>query len=449
MLVTKTAKCRITAGEQDVKRTVAVCREALAHILSVVVAEWRDISRFDKPLERRRACELLLVTNKRGQAPAGYDLAAKFHKLPSYLRRALITEAIGTYASHLSRFAGWREAKAIAFAAGRKFTAKPPRLNAEPQAWTTFYRGNMFEGELADFAGKKELYLQLKLYDGREWVWRDVAIDAKPLRKRGLAVYQPQAPTAVKSARGWSLHIPWQREVALPKLAEPREVRVCSVDLNVDNDAVMAVMDGDGTVHARKFLACDKDRLVQAIDRVSAANQKSGAGPKPNLWRRVNNLKDELVNTTVNAIVAFALEHGCHVIAMENLKSLKPGNKRRERVHHWRVMAISRALERAAHHAGLRLSRVNPRNTSRLAFDGSGKAERPQNGKTLVFTSGKRYNADLNAAYNIGARWFVRAFFNMLPKQRQKQLRAKAPALQPGSGTTLDTLRTGWAALPV
>ncbi|NEO64300.1 MAG: transposase [Moorea sp. SIO4G2] len=43
--------------------------------------------------------------------------------------------------------------------------------------------------------------------------------------------------------------------------------------------------------------------------------------------------------------------------------------------------------------------------TSKLAYDGSGVVKRNSKKYSLAtFTSGKRFNADLNGAYNIGAR---------------------------------------------
>lgn len=64
--------------------------------------------------------------------------------------------------------------------------------------------------------------------------------------------------------------------------------------------------------------------------------------------------------------------------------------------------------EMKAQERGLRVWLVYPRGTSRYAFDGSGKVKRDKKNYALAtFANGKRYNADLNAAYNIGARFWV------------------------------------------
>lgn len=91
----------------------------------------------------------------------------------------------------------------------------------------------------------------------------------------------------------------------------------------------------------------------------------------------------------------------------------------------------------------MRISRICAWNTSRLAFDGSGRVERGsyvQNGETkynysiCVFPNGKTYHCDLNASYNIGARYFIR---EMLKSESvMTRLPAGANDLLYGTGTT-------------
>ena len=53
----------------------------------------------------------------------------------------------------------------------------------------------------------------------------------------------------------------------------------------------------------------------------------------------------------------------------------------------------------------MRMIEVFARGTSRWAYDGSGKVSRSkENAQLATFSSGKKYNADLNAALNIAAR---------------------------------------------
>ena len=65
--------------------------------------------------------------------------------------------------------------------------------------------------------------------------------------------------------------------------------------------------------------------------------------------------------------------------------------------------------EHPAHRRGMRISRICAWNTSRLAYDGSGTVVcDPGNHSLCTFQNGKRYNSDLSASYNFGARYFIR-----------------------------------------
>lgn len=91
---------------------------------------------------------------------------------------------------------------------------------------------------------------------------------------------------------------------------------------------------------------------------------------------------------------------------------------------------------------------INPKNTSALAFDGSGKVSRDNNNFSLcTFTSGKRYHCDLNASYNIGARYFLRALEKSMPETMWSERKAKVPEFPSRSNYTLATLRAVFAAV--
>ena len=102
---------------------------------------------------------------------------------------------------------------------------------------------------------------------------------------------------------------------------------------------------------------------------------------------------------------------------------------------------------------GMRIHQVCAWNTSRLAFDGSGRVERGGEicdvvsgeslgyGYSMVrFGSGKLYNADLNAALNIGARYFVRRYLKACPVMGESPLRAKVLGAAGGSTVVLSSL---------
>lgn len=99
--------------------------------------------------------------------------------------------------------------------------------------------------------------------------------------------------------------------------------------------------------------------------------------------------------------------------------------------------------EHKAHILGMRISRICAWNTSKLAYDGSGKVERGtyiQNGvkkynySICTFQNGKQYHCDLNASYNIGARYFIRELLKS--KSVTRRLPIEANELQYGTGST-------------
>ena len=49
--------------------------------------------------------------------------------------------------------------------------------------------------------------------------------------------------------------------------------------------------------------------------------------------------------------------------------------------------------------------------------------------ETEAYT-GKQYNCDLSAAYNIGARYFIRELIKPLPETERSSLEAKVPAVK-------------------
>ena len=95
----------------------------------------------------------------------------------------------------------------------------------------------------------------------------------------------------------------------------------------------------------------------------------------------------------------------------------------------------------------MHISRINAWGTSRLAFDGSGmvlrgkESERTEGNYSLCeFQNGKLYNCDLNATYNIGARYFIRELLKPLPATARLLVEAKVPQCSKRSTCSLSTL---------
>jgi len=101
----------------------------------------------------------------------------------------------------------------------------------------------------------------------------------------------------------------------------------------------------------------------------------------------------------------------------------------------------AKAVEHQAHRNGIRFSRINPNGTSKYAYDDSGLVVRSNENYSLcTFSNGKQYNCDLNASYNIGARYFIREILKPFSAMERSHLEAKVPSMAFRTKCTLATL---------
>lgn len=107
----------------------------------------------------------------------------------------------------------------------------------------------------------------------------------------------------------------------------------------------------------------------------------------------------------------------------------------------WAKRKVQEKIKHKAHLNGIRYRRVNARNTSLFAFDGSGRVERDKNNSKLcTFSTGKRYNNDLSASYNVGARYFIKEIKKTISEKKWSDAMAKVPELQRRTQCTLSSL---------
>ena len=182
--------------------------------------------------------------------------------------------------------------------------------------------------------------------------------------------------------------------------------------------------------------------------KLRKAQRKTGYISAPRYWNRINGLKKYICNDTASEIIKFAKAYQVDTIVFEHLGSLKIpkgtyGAKRlRFKIHHWTRLGIQNKVEEMAHCLGMRISRVNPKNTSSLAFDGSGEVVRNPKKDVATFKNNKIYHCDLSASYNIGARFYLRAIQKSMTEKAWSQLTAKVPSVAVRNQWTLASLIT-------
>ncbi|MFR4736653.1 MAG: IS200/IS605 family accessory protein TnpB-related protein, partial [Lachnospiraceae bacterium] len=237
---------------------------------------------------------------------------------------------------------------------------------------------------------------------------------------------------------------------SLSKTAVKEQV-ICSVDLGINTDAVCSIMRVDGTILGRKFInfTSDKDHLYHVLGRIRRFQREHSSRQVQSRWNYVKRLNMELSRKIAAAITKCAIEYQADVIVFEYLETQgKLSGKKKQKLHLWRKRDIQKLCEHQAHRNGIRVSRVSAQNTSRLACDGSGAVVRnPENHSLCTFQTGKQYNCDLSASYNIGARYFIRELLKPLPETERSSLEAKVPAVKRRTSCVYADLRKLYAEL--
>jgi len=411
--------------------TITLFRKATTFCVDVFEMEWSDITILDSKSKINYA-ERLIHTTKNNIAKYP-DFDRRFYKMPAYMRRAVISAALGSLASYHSNLDNWL----ISGQHGRK-----PRLQNKLNKMPVFYRDSMYKGDGSD-------KVSLRLFQNGDWVWVEFALkhtDMQYIRKH-CDMEHMSCPVLEKIHHKWFLRFSFEEEYHLNR-KKYSEQTILAVDLGINTDATCAVMKSDGTVLARKFInfAGEKDLIYHTLNKVKGVSQKSGPHNTTKLWRYATMHNEELGRKIAGAITAYAVQMGCDVIVFEHLDtSGKKRGKRKQRLHMWRKNTIQRIVEHKAHKNGIRISHICAWNTSRLAFDGSGIVLRGKDAgfatnELCQFSNGKVYNCDLSAAYNIGARYFIREIQKSISARKWSLIQAKVPECGKRTLCTYNTL---------
>lgn len=422
MSVCSTYSVRLSERCKAFEDTVVLYRQAVDFFIDVMrnkpesVAECKSGSEAVNILER-----LTVLSPKRPEAP--YDFSVRFYKFPCYLRRSAIAEAFGRYSSWVSNYHNWEQ------------NGKKGKTPGKPKAGFCFpalYRDNTFV-RMGTYTAS------IKVWIRNTWDWVDVT-----LRKcdvdyitRHCADRKECVPTLCRRGKVWSLDFSFKENIQLND-TKVRDQRIIAVDLGINNACTCSVMLADGTVVGRRFLSlpAEYDCLEHRIGRIKQAQQR-GARRTPRLWGYADNVNRHIAELTARFIADLAMEYNADCVVFEalGLGGKKRGSKK-QRLALWRAEAVQRIVTDKVHRFGCRVSHICARNTSRLAFDGSGRvlrgreSERTCNNYSLCeFSTGKLYHCDLNASYNIGARYFIRELLKSVTVTRRLQLEAKVPSV--------------------
>ena len=419
MKITSSYGVELRKQNIPIRQTLDVYRSAVSYLVEIYAQVREELEGILEAKKRFNEAEHLIHTTKKNQARFDFDI--RFPKMPSYLRRAAIQHALGSVFSYKTRLGLWEKT-------GQR--ESKPKLVYENHAMPVFYRDVMYR---EDKEGKDAAYL--KLYDGHDWKWFHVRLrhtDMEYLRKNWSGK-KASAPTLEKRHRKYFLRFSYTEDVILTK-APVEEQIICGVDLGINTDAVCTIMRSDGTVLGRKFIdfPSEKDRMYRVLGRISRFQRKHGSAQVKSRWAYAKRLNTELGRKIAGAVTGYAEENHVDVIVFEYLEIKgKISGRKKQKLHLWRKRDIQKRCEHQAHRRGMRISRICAWNTSRLAYDGSGTVVRdPGNHSLCTFQNGKRYNCDLSASYNIGARYFIRELLKPIPVTERSLLEAKVPSVK-------------------
>ena len=155
------------------------------------------------------------------------------------------------------------------------------------------------------------------------------------------------------------------------------------MDLGINTDAVCTIMRADGTVLGRRFInhPSEKDWMYRTLGRIRKFQREHGSAQSRGRWAYTKRLNIELGKKIAGAIIRYAEENHADVIVFEYLEMQgKISGEKKQKLHLWRKRDIQKRCEHQAHRKGMRVSRVCAWDTSRLAYDGSGRVSRdPKN----------------------------------------------------------------------
>ena len=411
------------------KETVNVYRRAVDYLIAVCIDNWDAIAAC-KGKKKLSYIESLTHATKNNPNPA-YDFDVCFYKMPSYIRRATVNEAIGKASSYFSNLANW-----ISNPVG-----KQPSYPKAGFAFPSMYRGEMYK-QTGEYTAR------LKVYVRNTWDWINIE-----LRKTDMDYISKHcknrkqcAPTLQKRGKEWFLDFPFEENVMLGN-TPVYEQTVVAVDLGINTAATISVMRSDGTILGRHFckLPEETDHLAHSINRIKKA-QQHGNYKTPRLWAKAKGINHDIAVKTANYIMNIAVSYNASVIVFEHLgKNGKIRGSKKQKLKFWRNQKVQSIVTNKAHRLGMRISRICAWGISRLAFDGSGYVLRGRNGdfdtyELCKFQNGKTYNCGLSASYNIGARYFIREILKSLDESSRLRIEAKVPQCSKRSTCTFSTL---------
>ena len=186
MRIYTTYKVKIKHYNHIFKDTVKIYRAAVDYLINVCLENWDSISMY-KGQNRLTYIEALIHSTKGHPVPK-YDFDVKFYKIPSYLRRGAINEAVGKVSSYKSNLANWQNNP----------VGKEPSYPKAGYVFPSMYRTVMYN-QTDDYIA------QVKVYIRNTWDWITISLRKSDMDYiyRRCKNRKQCAPTLQKRGKEW------------------------------------------------------------------------------------------------------------------------------------------------------------------------------------------------------------------------------------------------------
>ena len=199
MKIFSTYSVKIKHYNKIFQKTVEIYRSAVDFFICVCINEWKDIEQIDFTQRRMAYIEKLCHTTKNNPNPK-YNFDKRFYKMPSYLRRGAINEALGKVSSYMSNFSNWK----------KKPVGRAPSKPKAGFIYPCLYKDNMYE--------RTNTYeAKIKIFVNNTWDWINIFLKKSDVDYilHKCCDRKQCAPTLMKRGKQWFLDFPFEEKVKL------------------------------------------------------------------------------------------------------------------------------------------------------------------------------------------------------------------------------------------
>lgn len=407
--------------------TVYWYRRALDFYIKFCLEKWNSMSDIRwREYQIKFVEEQTIAVNERTlTVPDKSNFTQQFPGFPAYLRRVAIRQARGLVSAYYKRLNKWNTMP--------NNRSKRPGRPSAGKAFPYLYHRHMYQ--------RIDLYrAKIKVYNNGKWEWCDVDLCRSDVNyiEKNCSDGKEKMPKLVKKGAKWFLEFPFFFEKKVMSVPLDKQIAI-GVDLGINNICTCVAMDAKGNIIASRFL-----HRGFANEIMASIGSKKRRNPQISISKMIKRGRHQICKRAGEFILDFALEYGGNVIVFESLNNSGKGNK------FFLTMArkIQKMVARKCKIISIKTEYVCAWNTSRYAYDGSGTVKRDKDNPSIcTFKSGKVYNCDLSAAYNIAARYFIRAIYNSMTEEDRRSIAAKVPECVHRASSTLHTLLLMQSAL--